>query len=206
MIRTHVVTFVAGALTGALVAFQYRPRAPEITRPAYAMESKAVANQPSMRAATESDDQAVLLNRRLTMPIPNTRPTDIRDTFLEARGSGKAHEATDILAPQNTPVVAIGDGTIRKLFLSNPGGNTIYEFDPEEIYCYYYAHLDHYATGLHEGMIVKRGETIGYVGNTGDARNGPPHLHFAITRLPPDKHWWQGRYIDPYPILLKLTR
>lgn len=95
---------------------------------------------------------------------------------------------------------------IRKLFLSKPGGITIYEFDREGIYCYYYAHLDHYAEGLKEGAQVKRGDTIGYVGSTGDAAPTSPHLHFAITKLGPEKNWWQGTAVNPYPILKALIK
>ena len=62
-----------------------------------------------------------------------------------------ANEAIDIIKPNGTPVRAVVDGTIRKLFVSKAGGNTIYEFDEASNYCYYYAHLDHYADGLHEG-------------------------------------------------------
>ena len=90
------------------------------------------------------------------------------------------------------------DGIIKKLFLSKPGGITIYQFDPTETYAYYYAHLDRYADGLAEGAMVKRGQLIGYVGMTGNAAT--PHLHFAIFRLGPEKRWWKGEALDPYPI------
>ena len=86
------------------------------------------------------------------------------------------------MEPAGTPVRAVVDGTIQKLFLSKAGGNTIYEFDGPGTYCYYYAHLERYVDGLHEGMHVSRGEVIGYVGSTGDASPAAPHLHFAIYR------------------------
>ncbi len=105
------------------------------------------------------------------------------------------------MAPAGTPVRAAVDGTIQKLFLSKAGGNTIYEFDEPGVYCYYYAHLQRYADGLHEGMRVTRGEVIGYVGSTGDASPSAPHLHFAIYQLGPERQWWKGVAIDPYPIL-----
>lgn len=140
-------------------------------------------------------------DRTLAMPVEGMRFSDVRDTFNEARPGGRRHEATDIIAARGTPVLAVEDGTIRKLFLSRPGGNTIYEFDPSEHYCYYYAHLDHYAADLKEGMKVKKGQVIGYVGTTGDAASGNPHLHFGITLIAPDKKWWGGTAIDPYPIL-----
>jgi peptidoglycan LD-endopeptidase LytH len=107
------------------------------------------------------------------------------------------------MKPRGTPILAVADGTIVKLFHSVPGGLTIYEFDDSETYCYYYAHLDHYAEGLHEHMKVKRGQVIGYVGTSGNAEANAPQLHFAINRLDPQKRWWKGEPLDPYPILLK---
>jgi murein DD-endopeptidase MepM/ murein hydrolase activator NlpD len=147
-----------------------------------------------------------LLQRNLIMPIQGIAPKDLRDTFDEARPGGKRHGATDILAPRGTPIRAMDDGVIRKLFLSKPGGNTIYEFDQTQTYCIYYAHLDRYAAGLKEGMAVRRGDVIGYVGATGDAPAGTPHLHLEITKLDANKHWWLGTPINPYPILVELAR
>jgi peptidoglycan LD-endopeptidase LytH len=138
--------------------------------------------------------------RTLGMPVANLKLADIQDTFNQPRG-GRRHEATDIVAPLGTPVLAVEDGTIRKLFLSKPGGLTIYEFDPSEQYCYYYAHLERYAANLREGMRVDRGQVIGYVGTTGNAGANNPHLHFGITAIGPDKRWWGGTPINPYPIL-----
>ena len=101
-------------------------------------------------------------------------------------------------------MLAIDDGVIRKLFVSVKGGLTIYQFDPQEEYCYYYAHLDHYAAGLKENKTVHHGEVIGYVGTTGDAPPNIPHLHFEIAKLGSDKKWWQGSPINPYPLLKQL--
>jgi peptidoglycan LD-endopeptidase LytH len=98
---------------------------------------------------------------------------------------------------EGRPWHAVVSGTIRKLFLSKPGGNTIYQFDEVGEYCYYYAHLDGYAEGLQEGMRVDRGDVIGFVGSTGNADPGRPHLHFAIFELPPEKLWWKGNAVNP---------
>jgi murein DD-endopeptidase MepM/ murein hydrolase activator NlpD len=138
----------------------------------------------------------------LSMPIAGLSRADLRDSFDEVH-SGHRHEAIDILAPRGTPVLAVADGTIRKLFQSVPGGITVYEFDPTETLCFYYAHLDRYAEGLAEGQRVRAGDPIGYVGTSGNAPPETPHLHFAISRLGPDKRWWQGTPIDPYPFLVK---
>ena len=152
------------------------------------------------------DDYELLARRQLTLPIQGLTNRDIQDSFEQGRAAGKLHEATDILAPRDTPVVAVEDGIIQKLFLSKPGGITIYEFDRAGIFCYYYAHLERYAPGLTEGMSVKRGDVIGYVGTTGNAPPQTPHLHFAIFRLGPERHWWQGTAVDPYPVLMRLVK
>ena len=106
------------------------------------------------------------------------------------------------MEPRRTPIRAVDDGTIRKLFLSRAGGITLYQFDRAGNYCYYYAHLDHYAEDVREGMPVSRGQIIGYVGTTGDVSPDAPQLHFAIVRLDSDKSWWKGTPINPYPILV----
>jgi murein DD-endopeptidase MepM/ murein hydrolase activator NlpD len=142
-----------------------------------------------------------LSGETLAMPVAGARRSDLHDSFAEARG-GHRHEAMDILAPRGTPVLAVVDGTIAKLFTSARGGLTIYQFDRNAIYCYYYAHLDGYAEGLREGQVVRRGERIGSVGSTGDAPANTPHLHFTIFRLGPEKRWWQGLPVNPYPSLL----
>ena len=135
-------------------------------------------------------------------PIEALKVSELHDTFNQTRGTGR-HEAIDIPEPLGTPVQAVVDGVIAKLFLSKRGGNTIYLFDRPGIFCYYYAHLDHYRPDLREGQHVARGEVIGYVGYTGDAIASAPHLHFTIFRLGPEKRWWQGMAVNPYPILLK---
>jgi murein DD-endopeptidase MepM/ murein hydrolase activator NlpD len=145
--------------------------------------------------------QQSLASRILGMPVANMKATDIRDTFNQSRNGKRKHEATDILAPRGTAVLAVDDGTIVKLFLSQAGGRTIYQFDPSDRYCYYYAHLDGYAEHLKEGMRIRRGQVIGYVGTTGNAPPDSPHLHFGISEIGADKKWWGGTPLDPYPIL-----
>jgi len=139
----------------------------------------------------------------MSPPIAGLTASELHDTFDQARGTAR-HEAIDILEARGTPVHAVVDGVIAKLFLSKPGGNTIYQFDESGTFCYYYAHLDRYASGVHDGMHVSSGQVIGYVGSSGNADPAAPHLHFAIFQLGPDKHWWQGTAVNPYPILMQL--
>jgi murein DD-endopeptidase MepM/ murein hydrolase activator NlpD len=142
--------------------------------------------------------------RPLAMPVAGIDPSTIHDTFDEMRGGAtRRHDALDILAPRGANVLATDDGTVKKLFTSGAGGLTVYQFDPDERYCYYYAHLDAYAAGLHEGQVLRRGDLVGYVGTTGNAPKETPHLHFAVIRLDPDRRWWTGTPIDPYPLLYK---
>jgi peptidoglycan LD-endopeptidase LytH len=137
----------------------------------------------------------------IVIPVAGIAKSALRDDFA-AIHSGHPHHAIDILAPRGTRVLAAVDGTIRKLFESHDGGLTIYEFDLAAERSYFYAHLDAYASNIVEGMRVRQGDVIGYVGTTGNAPPGTPHLHFAITILPPDKAWSKGEAIDPYPILV----
>jgi len=140
------------------------------------------------------------------LPIAGIGLKDLHDSFDENRELGRPHEATDIMAPRGTPVLAVDSGTVRKLFTSKYGGLTVYQFDSAEVYCYYYAHLDRYADGLEEGMAVRRGAVIGYVGSSGNAKPDAPHLHFAIFLLGPEKRWWEGKAINPYPILVQTVK
>jgi len=141
----------------------------------------------------------------MTPPISGLALADLRDTFEEFH-NGHRHEAIDIPEPRGTPVHAVVSGTIRKLFFSKPGGNTIYQFDEMGVFCYYYAHLDGYVGGLREGVRVERGDVIGFVGSTGNADLRTPHLHFAIFELGPERLWWKGKAVNPYPGLVEAVK
>ncbi|OFW06783.1 MAG: hypothetical protein A3H96_14050 [Acidobacteria bacterium RIFCSPLOWO2_02_FULL_67_36] len=151
---------------------------------------------PRIAAAPPAD----LAGRDLEIPVQGVRRDQLLRSFDERRSGIRAHEAIDILAPRNTPVKAVDDGQIARLFYSKAGGTTIYQFDPTERYCYYYAHLERYADGLHEGDRVGKGQILGYVGTSGNAPKDTPHLHFAVFKLTEAKRWWEGTPIDPYDI------
>jgi len=136
----------------------------------------------------------------LLIPVDGVAAEALRDTFAEGR-VGHRHEAIDIAAARGTPVVAVADGVVVKLFRSVPGGITLYQFDSERRHAFYYAHLDRYADGIKEGRVLRRGDPIGYVGSTGNASTAAPHLHFAVFLLGPEKQWWKGEAIDPFAAL-----
>ncbi len=139
----------------------------------------------------------------LLIPVAGITPTQLQDTFHDMRGTARSHEAIDIMAALKTPVFAVDDGTLVKLFDSKPGGLTLYQYDPSSTFAYYYAHLDGYAAGLVEGQAIKRGDLLGYVGVTGNADPLAPHLHFAVFVLGPEKRWWKGTAINPYPLFAR---
>jgi murein DD-endopeptidase MepM/ murein hydrolase activator NlpD len=138
---------------------------------------------------------------KLMLPVDGLPMSQVKDTFDQPRGNERHHEALDIVAPKGSKVVAAADGKIAKLFTSKPGGLTVYVFDPSEKYAYYYAHLDRYAEGLQEGATVKRGDPLGFVGVSGNSDPNAPHLHFAVFELTPEKLWWKGTPVNPYPLL-----
>jgi murein DD-endopeptidase MepM/ murein hydrolase activator NlpD len=159
----------------------------------------AVLDGPIVPPPVTQEDYERLRARELAVPVIGVAREDLHDSFDDLRGL-RQHEGIDLAAPAGTPVVAVDDGTIAKLFVSDAGGNTVYLFDPSATYAYYYAHLDRYADGLHEVQVVKRGDLIGYVGMTGNAGE-TAHLHFAISKLGPEKRWWEGTPINPYLVL-----
>jgi len=144
---------------------------------------------------------SALRNRHLRLPLDAVRVETLKGQFDQTRDGGtRGHEAVDLIAPRNTPIYAVEDGTIAKLFVSKAGGITVYQFDPSKRFCYYYAHLERYADGLADGQAVRAGDLIGYVGTSGNAPANTPHLHFAIFELGPEKQWWNGNPIDPFVI------
>ena len=138
---------------------------------------------------------------KLIIPVAGIQPHQLRDTFSDARSDNRTHDAIDIPAASGTPVLAAADGRIVKLFQGEPGGTTIYQSSTDEKLIFYYAHLQAYAAGLAEGTMVRQGEVIGYVGDSGNAGAGNYHLHFSIAIANDPKRYWEGTNINPYPLL-----
>jgi peptidoglycan LD-endopeptidase LytH len=220
VVITVGLSFALGALTNEALTWRLQrvhalavqtARSPREAEPAHEpLEPVGVERgadddepQPATAAETLEDESAIAMLRRrgLEFPVEGVERKELRDTFSDTRGQGRSHEALDIMAPRGTPVRAVEDGTIAKLFDSRGGGGlTIYQFDPSETFCYYYAHLDAYALGIREGQTVRRGQVIGYVGSTGNASPDAPHLHFTIFQLTPERKWWKGEPLNPYPV------
>ena len=152
-------------------------------------------------AVPASGDAATMTGEGLLLPVQGITDAQLQDTFTDARSGGRVHDAIDIMAPAGTPVLAVADGTVEKLFDSKLGGTTLYQFNPQRTLAYYYAHLQGYAPGIAEKQSLKRGQVLGYVGATGNADPAAPHLHFAIFGLGPEQQWWKGTAINPYPQL-----
>jgi murein DD-endopeptidase MepM/ murein hydrolase activator NlpD len=155
--------------------------------------------QPQPRGA---GGDATLASMHLLLPVQGVRPEELRDTFTDSRSEGRVHDAIDIMAPRDAPVLAAADGRVVKLFRSVKGGVTLYQLAAaDERVVLYYAHLERYADGLAEGHFARRGETIAYVGDTGNVSPGATHLHFQIYRVTDPKHFWTGDDVNPYPLL-----
>ena len=139
---------------------------------------------------------------KTAVPVEGIVVAKLTDTWGQSRGGGaRAHQGIDIMAPRGRPVRAYADGVVEKLFQSRDGGVTLYQRSADRLWTYYYAHLDRYAPGITEGMRVKAGQTLGYVGDSGNAGPGNTHLHFAINRMQPGEKWYNGSPINPYPLL-----
>lgn len=189
-----ISAFAAGAATDSWLRV-YGPPQP----------ASSIAKPPEPHEPFEPHEPLEPFEPRIRLPLDGADLESLKGDFAEAR-EGHPHEAVDMLAPRNTPVHAVSDGRIAKLFTSKAGGLTIYQFDPSERFCYYYAHLERYAAGLKDGDRVTEGQVIGYVGTSGNAPRDTPHLHFAIFELGPAKHWWEGKAIDPYEVFKNQAR
>ena len=115
----------------------------------------------------------------LRFPVQGRTSSAVGSFFRDPRDNNtRDHHGIDIFAPRNTPVLAAADGFVTSVGTNRLGGNVVWIFDPERGQSHYYAHLERQAVSA--GERVKAGEVVGYVGNTGNARTTPPHLHFGI--------------------------
>lgn len=171
-------------------------------QPARPSEPKQEGNALSIALATAADATDLANVGSLHFPVAGFDGRPLDDSFNDARdGGARRHHAIDIMAPRGTPVVSVQDGRVVRLSRSSKGGITVYATDSGERFVFYYAHLDRYHAGLREGQVLMRGDTIGYVGTSGNAPESVPHLHFQMMRMPADRRYWNGEPINPYPYL-----
>lgn len=194
-----VVGYVVWVLALNLPGSHDRGSAPR----AAAAPTAGDGRQPSPAAGAPRPRGPMGVQGPLVIPVAGVRADQLSDTFDDARGEGRVHDAIDIMAPRATPVIAAAAGTVEKLFDSRLGGLTIYVRRTGGQWIDYYAHLDSYAPGLAEGNRVAQGQVIGAVGSTGDASPEAPHLHYAINAMAPGEGWWQGEAVNPYPLLMR---
>ena len=201
--------FCAGALADGLLRMKYVRAEPgtrdvvtaaaSSTSAARDRRAPAVGRNGAHRAAGHS-------RRRDDRRAPRGTPADAgrrrgaskrcKGGFEERRGD-RPHEAIDILAPRHTPVLAVERRHDREAVRqqARAASRSTSSIRPGRL-AYYYAHLEKYADGLHEGQAVAQGDVIGYVGTTGNAPPNTPHLHFAVFELDETRRWWKGKAID----------
>ncbi len=201
-----VVFLVIVSIVSILSTYRRTPLLPAIDLPP--SDPIAIGTPlPPTESPTPTPEPANFVGRvNLIIPVAGVRPDQLLDTYSDARSEGRTHDAIDIPAPAETPVLAAADGKIVKLFQSERGGTTIYQLSSNQEMIFYYAHLSHYAEGLTEGNLVKQGEVIAYVGDTGNAGAGNYHLHFSIALVTDPKRYWEGTNINPYPLLQNRPR
>lgn len=148
------------------------------------------------RIEIHSGADAVLA--RIEMPVVGVQPEDLVNSFGASRDGGRRrHRGIDIFAPKGTPVVAVSDGQISFIGTESKAGKCLWLVNDAGV-SFFYAHLDKWASGLHEGQSVRAGDVVGYVGRTGNARHSSHHLHFAIHR--------ESQAVNPYSYLVTSTR
>ena len=129
----------------------------------------------------------------LTFPVAGRDVAAVRSFFGDARDGGRRdHHGLDIFAPRDTPVLAAADGYVTRVGTTRLGGNVVWVWDPARRQSQYYAHLSRQAVG--PGERLRAGDVVGFVGNTGNARSTPPHLHFGI-------YAFREGPIDPLPFV-----
>jgi murein DD-endopeptidase MepM/ murein hydrolase activator NlpD len=176
--------------------------AAEREREREAAAEKLRAEQAAAELETKTSSQVTpeaiamtsLFARPLVIPVKGLQISNLDDNYGTKRDGGRRrHKGIDIFAPRGTEAVAVCDGYIESIGRERLGGNTV-RIRGNDGRQFYYAHLDRYEPGIYDGMVVKQGDVIGYIGNTGNARRSSPHLHFAVTE--------GNNVINPYPLLL----
>jgi len=151
--------------------------------------------------ATVMSDADYLMSRSLVMPVAGADISHVEDTYNDPRDGQRVHHAIDILAPRGTPILAADDGKILRMSTNSLGGITMYTVDMQSRLVYYYAHMERYNEAMYPGRTIVRGDTLGFVGTTGNAPKNLPHLHFQVMRWSADGKFWNGEPINPFAAL-----
>src|SRR5215216_1752101 len=203
-ILLSVVFLVIVAIVWVAMTFRITPVVPAVDLPPTSPVAIGTPLPPTESPTPSTSNFVGTVD--LIIPVAGVKPEQLLDTFDDARSEGRVHDAIDIPAAAETPVLAAADGKIVKLFQSQRGGTTIYQLNAREDMIFYYAHLSRYADGLAEGDVVRQGQVIAYVGDTGNAGAGNYHLHFSIALVSDPKRYWEGANINPYPLLQNRAR
>ena len=133
----------------------------------------------------------------LRVPVAGVRPSSLTDSWSEPRSGGRRHQGIDIFARRGTPVVAAAPGEVLRIGDNSLGGHCVW-IAGAGARIYYYAHLDRIEPALTVGDSVAAGDTLGFVGTTGNARGTSPHLHFGVYPLSNAM-----MAVDPFPLLAR---
>lgn len=191
-----VATLVSACATLAPATARRSPTVPD------GAPTTATVSTTAPLVTVAAVDLAYLKTRDLLIPVAGTRARTLRSSFDAPRdGGARSHMGIDILAPRGTPVLAADDGHVWVVRSNTLGGLTVYTVDPSDRFVFYYAHLDRYRDGIVDGMAIAKGDTLGFVGTTGNAPPDTPHLHFQVSRIGDDHHWWTATPVDPLPYL-----
>lgn len=137
------------------------------------------------------------LDAQFAFPVEGHGVRSVQSLFgVDRDGGRRQHHGVDIFAPRGTPVVAASGGVVTRVELTNLGGKVVWVRDEARNANVYYAHLD--SQHVSRGQEVQPGDTVGFVGNTGNARTTPPHLHFGLYRR------GEGP-VDPFPFIAPVT-
>jgi peptidoglycan LD-endopeptidase LytH len=210
MRRVLLITVLAGACARPVLYYPtpesagITPSRPSAAPSAAPVPAIVVAADPS--ASSAADDAEYLKLRHILMPVAGADISRVDDTFNDGRDGDRTHHAIDILAPRGTPILSADDGRILRMSTNALGGISMYTVDSDARLVYYYAHMDHYNDAMSPGRTIVKGDTLGFVGTTGNAPKDTPHLHFQVMRWPADGKYWNGEPIDPFEALGGLTR
>jgi murein DD-endopeptidase MepM/ murein hydrolase activator NlpD len=180
-----------------------RPSASKPVKPVKPAEP-AAAPLLMMISSSAAADIEYLRSRELLVPVAGASMSKVEDSFNEPRDGGeRVHRAIDILAPRGTPILSADAGRVLRMTTAALGGIAMYTADADGRIVYYYAHMDRYHESMAQGRALAKGDTIGFVGTTGNAPKNTPHLHFQVMRMPADGRYWDGEPINPYALLVE---